>query len=168
MRLFFSITPQPSVLLDIEQWRQQNWPLLERPVGVGNFHLTMAFLGECNVAQVEQLEHSLSTFRMSDIEFSLDDLGYWPDSEILWLGCKQQSDDLEQLAELCTKTANKAGLRVSARKFHPHLTLARRVKTPPAAPFFEPSFDCVATELQLQRSFRERSGARYSLLAHWG
>lgn len=167
MRLFFSITPQLSVLMDIEKWRQQNWPLLERPINIGNFHLTMAFLGECSTQQLEQLQLTLENYRMPDIDFALDDLGYWPDSAVLWLGCKQSVVALEQVAELCTKTANKAGLRVSGRKFHPHLTLARGVKTPPAAPFFEPEFECTATSLLLQRSFRDRSGARYSTISSW-
>lgn len=167
MRLFFSISPEPAVLLDIEQWRQQNWPLLEKPVPIANFHVTLAFLGQCSTDQLQHIEQQLTNYRMEEIAFRLDNVGYWPDTEILWLGSTRTLEAIDGLAQRCARIANKAGVRVSKRKFKPHLTLARRVKIPPTGALFTPEFDCVATELRLQRSFPDRNGVRYSVISSW-
>ena len=167
MRAFFALVPDPDSCLAIEQWRAQNWPTLLRPVNARNYHITLSFLGEINPAQLERIQELLHTYSAPTIEISLDDTGYWPDSGILWLGPSDPPNALSAMASQCVRTANRAGIKVRKKNFQPHLTLARQVISPPAAPLQQPSFHLRCEQLLLLQSLFDKSGVRYIDIDHW-
>lgn len=167
MRAFFAVVPDPDSCLAIEHWRQQNWPTLLRPVRARNYHITLSFLGQINPAQLERMQEILDSYRPPVLDITLDDTGYWPDSNILWLGPKTPPSALSNLSAHCARTANRTGIRVNKKTYHPHLTLARQVTLPPAAPLIAPAFQLRCEHLLLLQSVFDKSGVRYLDVDEW-
>jgi len=162
MRAFFAITPDADTCLHIQHWCQQNWPALERPVPVQNYHLTLAFLGDITTRQFDNIELWMQQQAAPEFSLSLDQLGYWPDSHVLWIGPSSAPAALQQLAKDCNQAAARNGIKVTKKRYQPHLTLARRVTQPPAAALIDASFDFVIDGFQLYESSRRAQGPLYS------
>lgn len=171
MRTFFALLPDPDCCLAIEHWCQQCWPTLTRPVKARNYHITLSFLGEITPAQLDGIAESLSQFTCPSMDIALNDSGFWPDSDVLWLAPASAPDALASLAKRCTSVANRNGIRVSKKPFYPHLTLARRVAAPPASPppppLTIPDFTFRCDQLFLLQSVFDKSGVRYVDVAAW-
>jgi len=159
-RLFLAITPDPNTAFDIERWRQLNWPALERPTPPQNMHITLCFLGELGLESVRRIEAGMQELPDTPILIHLDDVGYWPEQEILYLGCSSPLPELQNLASACRQLANKTGVKVNKRAYVPHVTLARRC-VEPGTPLIDPSFEVRADSISLYSSILDRNGARY-------
>ncbi len=93
-------------------------------------HLTLKFLGDVPLGQVEVLKEALAEASSGHRRFKLgvEGLGCFPDTRrprVLWLGVV---GDLERLAALQSAVEAKIaplGYPSEERGFHPHLTLAR-------------------------------------------
>ena len=168
MRCFFSVVPDAASRLQIESWRRRCWPTLERPVAAQNFHLTLAFVGDIDQGQLQVLEEVMDACPVPQFNLTLNDVGYWSDSSVLWLAPVQPPEALMTLARRCASAANKAGVRVSRRRYQPHLTLARRVTLPPAPPLMEADFQFQVSGFLLQQSILDKQGARYIDVCGWG
>lgn len=171
MRTFFALLPDPECCLAIERWRQQCWPTLTRPVKPRNYHITLSFLGDITPVQFSGIQDTLNNYTCPPMEIALNDSGYWPDSDVLWLAPSSVPDALSALAHECTKTANRNNIRVSKKPFYPHVTIARRVSAPPAlpplSPLIDPDFIFRCDQLFLLQSVFDKSGIRYLDLATW-
>jgi 2'-5' RNA ligase len=167
MRTFFAVTPDAETSIAIHQWVQLCWPALAKPVPVQNYHITLAFLGDTSTDQMQLIEEALEGFTVPSFDLHLTDTGYWSEPAVLWLGPAAAPDALQQLADKCKRVANRAGIRVSQRRYQPHLTLARKATTPPSMPLLEPDFSFRVDSFQLVRSLRDRSGVRYNDLLSW-
>ncbi len=159
--------PDPGSCLAIEQWCGQNWPTLLRPVRARNYHLTLSFLGDITPQQLERMEEQLQSYSAPVIDISLDDTGFWPNNGILWLGSRAASPELTELAGFCTRVANRAGIKVSKKPYHAHLTLARNLTLPPPPPLVEPEFQLQCDRLLLLQSLFDKSGVRYVDIMSW-
>lgn len=139
-----------------------------------NLHMTLTFLGDVAPLRLETLSSLLDQSLLEDIppafvKIPLNDAGYWPDSEIIWLGSARDDEGGEvfSLVHRLRGLANRAGIRVSKRPFKPHVTLARRVSMPPPAPLALPMLLLKAQSLELYRSHLGPDGPRYEELASW-
>lgn len=132
-----------------------------------NYHLTLAFLGGTSADQLRFIEEAMEDYQAPAFRLHLTETGYWSESDVLWLGPTAVPDTLQTLADKCKRVANKAGIRVSQRRYKPHLTLARKNTMPPSMPLIDPDFAFAVDSFQLVRSFRERGGVRYSDLLSW-
>jgi len=153
--------------LAINKWSLLCWPMLGKQVPVQNYHVTISFLGELDDRALQSLAEHFENFEHSTFTMSLDKLGYWPDTNVLWLGTHSVAPQLEALHEKCKAAANRIGVRGSSRRFEPHLTLARKLSTPPAPALLEPEFEFAADTLELWSSVRTSAGARYSTIGQW-
>lgn len=167
MRTFLSLAPDAQTAVAIEKWCALCWPSLARKVPVQNYHVTVAFLGETNSEQLISLQEMLDQLQGSAFELLFNEVKYWPDSTLLWLGAQSVPEPAYHLADKCKNIANRAGLRASSRRYEPHLTLARKTQSPPGAPLLDPDFSVQFDSLQLMQSIRERSGVRYIELGAW-
>ena len=167
MRTFLSLNPDADSAMAIEKWCSLCWPGISRKIPVQNYHVTVAFLGDVKQPQLQSLQDSLDQLDCSAFDLTFDDVRYLPDQTLLWLGVSQVPEVTHDLVEKCKRKANLAGIRVSTRRYQPHLTLARKLTSPPCAPLIEPEFSLSFTSLQLMQSIRERSGARYVELNSW-
>ncbi len=167
MRCFFAIVPPPETLLRIEAWRRQNWPTLARAVKPASYHLTLAFLGDIDAPQQEQLCDLLASLDADSFALTLDDTGYFAGTQILWIGPGELPEAAERLATRCRQLAGRAGIRTEKRPWRAHLTLARRVSPPPPPPMIAPCFPIAFDRFGLYESILASGGARYRLLQDW-
>jgi 2'-5' RNA ligase len=167
MRTFFAVTPDVQTSIKINDWVRLCWPALSKPVAVQNYHVTLAFLGETSADQLLFIEEALEDFQSASFDLALTETGYWSESDVLWLAPVTVPEPLQALADKCKRVANRAGIRVSQRRYQPHLTLARKHVVPPSMPLIEPEFEFRVESFQLVRSFRERTGVRYNDLMSW-
>ena len=167
MRTFLTLVPDQSTALAIHKWCELCWPGLQRKIPVQNYHITLAFLGDTDDRALQQLSEILESFKHEPIELNLNDVGYLADPEVLWLGSESVPDSLVLLQKKCRQAANRIGARASAKRYRPHITLARKVVVPPVAALLEPEFQFTASSLELWSSVRDSKGARYSTLAEW-
>jgi len=167
MRTFLTLVPDMQTALAINKWSELCWPMLAKHVPVQNYHVTISFLGELDDIALQSLADLFENFEHPAFSISLNKLGYWPDTNVLWLGTVSIAPELVALHEKCKVAANKIGVRGGGRKFEPHLTLARNLDVPPTSALIEPDFEFKAESLELWSSVRASSGARYSTVAQW-
>ena len=167
MRAFLTIVPDAQTALAINRWCELCWPSLVRRIPVQNYHMTLAFLGDTDEAALRKLSESLEAFSHNAFEVELNKVGYWSYTDVLFIGVDDIPESLQSLHDKCRQAANRIGARGAAKRYEPHITLARKLVTPPPAPLIEPGFTFAATSLQLWSSVRESHGARYSTVASW-
>lgn len=140
-------------------------------------HLTLRFLGDVPVEQIEPLAERLATVRVEPFLLPVEGLGAFPPKRlphVIWAGVGSGHPRLHQLRQRLDDTLLAAGLDVDLSTFHPHVTLARCTDGAAAAvghwlhahrefaapPFRVESFELYASELHpdgavhtLRRSF---------------
>ncbi len=90
-------------------------------------HLTVRFLGDVPVPQIEPLVARFATVRVEPFLLPVEGLGAFPPKRpprVLWAGVGSGHPRLHQLRQRLDDTMLAAGLDVDLRTFHPHVTLA--------------------------------------------
>ncbi len=132
MRVFFAIEFDNDIkdyLYKIQQEVRQystsgNFSLKE------NFHLTLRFIGEQNMEQVDKLKQILrDTAEFQEFQLKLDKMGSFKkgNRSIIWVGL-EKSIQLQQLYNNMENTLSQNGYQKEERSYNPHITLAREVK----------------------------------------
>ena len=131
VRCFVAIEiPQPvqallkSVQTDLQsEIRNASWTKL------GNFHLTLKFLGDVDPTAIgaisEAVENTAATLPQFSIAFG--GIGAFPRLErprVIWVGLKQGASTVSHLATAVNFKMKRLGFPTDNR-FHPHLTLGR-------------------------------------------
>lgn len=149
---------------------------LARKVPPENFHLTLVYLGESQVSQLEELDTALGRLSFDPFEIQLQGLGLFGKSKPhnLHAGVAPSAELMRFQAKL-EACARKAGFRLQARKFTPHVTLSYLGKADHCANleaaialhggFRSEPFS--VREVVLFRSVLKPSGAQYDALAHY-
>ena len=150
-----------------------------RPEGI---HLTLKFLGETPVEKVPAIEEALAgaVEGFQAHELSLEELGTFGGSRprVLWLDLTGDLDAVRELQDRIEKALNALGFEREARRWSPHVTLARvRPETArEVAGAIVPALSAVAPpravvpvrEVSLMRSRLRPSGAVYERVAAFG
>jgi len=102
---------------------------LVRWIPTKNIHLTLKFLGDISLANVEILTQMLNTEvnRHPAFEIKFEGLGTFPNPKrprILWIGI-QFPEELTALQHGIEAAAAKLGYPIDKRPFSPHLTIGR-------------------------------------------
>ena len=101
-----------------------------------NFHLTLRFIGEQNLQQVEILKKLLKEVATatSRFELRLDNTGSFNkgNKKIIWAGLGK-SIELQHLYQSLEISLEKTGYQKEDRGYSPHITLAREVRIGDAA-----------------------------------
>ena len=95
-----------------------------------NLHLTLKFLGDIPVADVEKLSDAASTAagNVEPFEIVVEGCGAFPERgqpRVLWIGIDDPSGKLSELNRALEEECANAGFAREPRAFHPHLTIAR-------------------------------------------
>lgn len=94
-----------------------------------NYHVTLAFLGETELARAEQIERAVSRAveNVPPVSAALSGLGYFgkKNDAVLWCGLAG-AQPLIALAERIRKNLGQAGIWFDGKPVRPHITLARR------------------------------------------
>ena len=131
MRLFIAIELPAEIKSALSQLRRDlpgaRWVAAEK------IHLTLAFLGEVEEAQVAQLAAELARIHLPPFTLALTGPGCFPHRQrprVLWVGLAPQPL-LTQLAAAVQGALLVCGFPLEERPFSAHLTLAR-LKSPVA------------------------------------
>ncbi len=142
-----------------------------------NIHLTLKFLGEISLPQVEKLSEaaSRSVEDFAPFKIVLEQTGVFPKHgppRVLWIGVNDLERKLGELHARLEDEAARLGFAKEPRAFHPHLTLARLRKPQHAYALaaahkqtqFEP-VEFTVSELLIIRSELSSAGSKYSTIS---
>jgi RNA 2',3'-cyclic 3'-phosphodiesterase len=95
-----------------------------------NLHLTLKFLGDIPVTNVEQLSAaaSLAATKIERFEIFVENCAAFPlkgQPRVLWIGIDDSSGKLCELNRALEDECANAGFARESRAFHPHFTIAR-------------------------------------------
>jgi 2'-5' RNA ligase len=139
-----------------------------RTPAAGNLHLTLAFLGDVAVTRLTVLRAIGAAVASAVPPFALtfDRVGAFGDAGIAWAGTSAPPRELERLTQLLNGALAKEGFPIERRPFHPHVTLARRCRSPAGAGSVAPIAWNVE-RIVLNASERSPHGLRYRELDAW-
>lgn len=148
--------------------RQLSAPLEGRFLDRGTYHLTLAFTGDLDDADIARAMDALDAAcaNTSPVPLAPDGLGKFgrPADATLWLGIIP-APALTSLAERLREELAARDVPFDPKPFRPHITLARRVRIPkkplPDLAFPLPAEACAVT---LFKSTLSRAGAIYKPL----
>ncbi|WP_145495796.1 RNA 2',3'-cyclic phosphodiesterase [Yersinia massiliensis] len=167
-RLFFALALPKPLQQGIVQWRADHLPPeAGRPIAAANLHLTLAFLGEVSAAKAQVLQQQAGRISQSGFNVMLDDIGHWPSSGVVWLGCKNPPRGLLQLAQLLRSQAARSGCYQTPLPFHPHVTLLRGAVRPVALPAKTQNESFRVDHFSLYESVFARGRTRYNVIQSW-
>jgi RNA 2',3'-cyclic 3'-phosphodiesterase len=175
IRTFAAIALPEAVRFDLTLV-QHSLPV-PRPVAPENLHVTLLFLGELAEPVVEDLDLALGKLRAPGFEVAIGGLGMFGGSRprTVYAGVAD-SPALHHLHGKVRAAAERAGCTPEARRYVPHVTLARLTGRPvdrrrleravaARADYAAPRF--VAGDFRLYRSRLGSEGAAYEELARY-
>jgi 2'-5' RNA ligase len=180
LRMFVALSLSSSILAGIGKLIRTLQPDCEevRWVEPKSLHVTLKFLGDVPLNELPQLIRAVtqSTSQTDSFDLTLQGLGVFPNREApktLWIGCREGSEELGQLAGSVDEGLIPLGFPKEPRKFSPHLTIGR-IKKQAQGSSLSPILDdnqnrlfgsCSVSEVQIFSSELTRSGPLYDELA---
>jgi 2'-5' RNA ligase len=134
VRLFIALELTPvvrqSVQQTLEDIRHHFSSRSVRWVPPQNIHLTMKFLGDTDISQIEAVSDGLhqAIANFGTLEIDVADIGCFPNAKrprIIWLGLNDRSGHLMAVRDSIETQIAPLGFPTEKRKFSPHLTVGR-------------------------------------------
>ena len=135
MRLFIAIELPDDLKRELSRLRM-DIPGARR-VQADQIHLTLAFLGEVEEADIERLTGELARIHVPEFQLCFSGTGCFPDRRrprVLWIGLEPEPS-LKRLAAGVHDAVLACGIPQEKRSFSPHITLARLKLSPPSREF---------------------------------
>jgi len=140
-------------------------------------HLTLKFLGDIDDVQLGKLMKAVekTAREISAFKLRIAGTGVFPSqrkARILWLGVKDETENLRKLNEALENECERQGLAREARNFKAHLTIAR-LREPEksknlVAEHLRETFEAVefeASEIVIYQSELSPQGSRYTIVS---
>jgi RNA 2',3'-cyclic 3'-phosphodiesterase len=163
-RVFFALWPDDATRAAISRaTREAVRASGGRPIAKDRLHLTVAFLGELTAAGLE-VARGVAPISVGPFDLTLDAIGIWPDSKVLWLAPRSVPPALGELEARLWDALSERGFHAEDRVYRPHVTLARRAR--PVDAGVEPVLFPVR-ELALVESFPDGRNVHYEVLERW-
>lgn len=169
MRTFVALDLPPDLADDVAALARQLGAAVEgRFLPRSTYHLTLAFLGDVDEAQLAAATDALEAAcaGASPVPLRSDGLGKFgrATDATLWLGIAA-APELEQLAARLRDELRARDVPFDAKPFKAHLTLARRARIPHVGlPHLAFPQDDEAYDVTLYKSTLDRAGAAYKPL----
>lgn len=137
VRLFFALWPDGELRAKLTAWgkRAAGRGQATRPE---NIHLTLAFLGDTDVALLPELMAIAAAVRVDPFRLALDRVGYWKHNRILWCGASEDPPALAALVADLRAGLEAASMRYDTKPFATHVTLVRKAAGLSEAPAWTP------------------------------
>ncbi|WP_052314947.1 RNA 2',3'-cyclic phosphodiesterase [Thiocystis violascens] len=132
-RWFFALWPDPAVRAALAEPLPDLVPEQARATHPLDLHLTLVFLGELAPDRLRCVESAATDIGVPAFALSLDRLGYFARSQILWRGPTSIPAPLRMLVLTLQTRLQACGIAPEQRAYRPHMTLARKVRAPPPA-----------------------------------
>ena len=167
MRLFFALWPDDAVRVELARWSRELHALCGgRATLPGNLHVTLAFLGGVEDAQVAEVERAASEVAPKTVSLMLDQPGYWKHNRIAWAGASVVPPELEALVSELRGALAKSQIRFDAKSFVSHVTLLRDAREPAPMPALAP-VEWRLDGFALVQSVSLSQGSRYEIRKSW-
>lgn len=138
-----------------------------KPVPPRNYHVTLAFLGNVPEERCEDIAAAGARRSLPELTLTFDRYGYFAAPQVLWLGSSAEVPALRDFVAGLWRALAEAGAPPDARPFHPHVSLARKVTSPPELRPPRPVTWAVR-DFALIESETLPEGARYRPVATFG
>jgi 2'-5' RNA ligase len=94
-----------------------------------NIHITLKFLGDIPVNQIDMIESIMhdAVFSVKKHKITLESTGVFPNEnfiKVIWIGIKG-TDQLSMIADVLNQKCTKIGVKKDKRGFSAHLTIGR-------------------------------------------
>ena len=166
MRLFIAINFPDEINASIAKVRNS----IKESALRGNFsldeniHLTLVFLGECDVRQLNTIKEVMDGTPFAALTLMPDKVGYFKrdGGNTWWIGLKENQSLSDLQAEL-TRCLQQKGFLLENRKYVPHVTVGREVKM--RAGFVHPEVPQISfniTSIELMKSERINGKLTYT------
>ena len=167
-RLFFALWPPPELSQELFALGGKTLQGgVGRRVAAKHIHMTLAFLWSVNTTSRECAEQAASNLPVDVFTLSLEQVGCWSKSGILWVGPKQAPETLGQLVQRLNSGLRSCGHEAETRPYAAHLTLARDVH--PCVPTQKiVTHQWKIDRFCLAQSHARHEGVRYEILREWG
>lgn len=169
-RLFFALWPDDGVRRTLDQaGRQLHAACGGRRMRAPNVHLTLVFLGNVEIARLDELRAVAGCVSGLRFAMTLDRLGWWRHNRVAWAAPQETPEALQGLVAQLQEGLRNAGFAFDDRPmFAPHITLLRNarcngVEMPPLVPL-----EWAADEFVLVKSVTTDAGAAYEVIGRWG
>ena len=131
-RLFFALWPDEATR---ESLRRATRAAVRhcggKPVAPGQYHITLAFLGNVPDEHFDALVGAAARVSVEPMTLTLLRFGYFPAPQVLWIGPAETPERLRTLNRDLWAAMARAGLRAGLtpdpKPLHAHVTLARKV-----------------------------------------
>ena len=93
-----------------------------------NLHLTIRFLGEISLDQIETIKKILSDIKHERFYIKIEKIGAFPSNfnpRVIWIGIIRGAENLKEIYRSIEPKIRKIGIRGDKKGFSPHLTIAR-------------------------------------------
>jgi len=93
-----------------------------------NIHITVRFLGDISLSQVDEIYSEMRKVDFSPFEVEIKGVGVFPSIRrinVVWAGIRKGADKLQNIFDQLEPKLQKIGLKREPRGFSPHLTIAR-------------------------------------------
>jgi 2'-5' RNA ligase len=128
IRLFFALWPDETLRDQLH--RASNTLTVERParrVPHYNLHMTLHFIGNVFVKQMDCLRQQAHLVKAEAFELSIDRQGHFSKPRVAWLGCREIPTALRELHEQLGQRLQLCDYQPEARRYNPHVTVARKI-----------------------------------------
>ncbi|MDD5241589.1 MAG: RNA 2',3'-cyclic phosphodiesterase [Sulfuricella sp.] len=166
-RLFFALWPDaPTCARLDEAGRRLHEICGGRRTRAETIHLTLAFLGDVDLARIDELLLLAGEIQAPAFAFRLTHSGWWQHNRIAWIAPDETPLELARLVDGLKQRLGSAGFRLEARPFVPHVTLLRKANCNKEVLPSE-VIEWRAGDFVLVRSVLSERGAAYEVIGHW-
>ena len=99
-----------------------------RVIPAPNLHLTLNFLGLQSNDVIHPLLRLLARLPFASFNLTLDRIGFWKRSGIIWLGCSRECHQLTELVYHYRDVVRALGIQTDTVTFVPLITLLRKAR----------------------------------------
>lgn len=134
-----------------------------------NFHLTLAFLGDTDLAHRAAALDAARRIAVVPMRITIDRLGYFRQGRqrgVVWAGGEAPAA-LVELSGSLRGALNAAEVTFDEKPLVPHVTLLRDARAPEATRAFDP-IDWMSDAFVLVESTRDEAGVRYDIVGRFG
>ena len=139
IRLYFALWPQETLRQRLHEVAMTiAVDSRGRRVPRANLHLTLHFIGNVYFAQMNCLQLAARAVRASAFDLAIDRQGYFNKPRVAWLGCSNPPAALADLHHQLGRHLQSCDYQPEARRYQPHITVARKTAPIAAAADFVP------------------------------
>ncbi len=167
-RLFFALWPDETLRRQLKQLlvKKPFQAIGARPVPPENFHITLRYLGSLPESQRQCAERVADNIHADSFQLVLDQVGYWRDSGVVWLGASNAPLTLFNLVKALETGLESCALEPESRFYQPHLTFLRKA-CPDALPSTITPIVWQADRFVLVHSVTLPEGVQYKVVRSW-